>query len=454
MAPPAPLAAAASATAQGCIALTALTALTVPVAFGRVGRRGPHQRHAGQRRGAAALAGALLLAALLLSGCGGGGGSADGAATASASSFTGGGGAGSVPPATDASAEVLALRPGVLSVSTSPRLDPAPVDAADAAARATEAVMLPYLAGARGLLLAHTWRDLEPAPGQYSAERLAQLREALTASRANGLTPYLALQVIDTHVKAVPADLADTPFDDPRLRQRLRALLDVVVGGQGGLLPYLAIGNEVDAYLAGRPVEASAYLTMFREAVAHVHALDPAVRVGVSGIAATATATDVASRPGAALLQALLAASDVAMLTYYPVQTQADGAVQVRPTAEVAEDFRRMLAWAGDKPLLLQEVGYPASAVVGSSAAQQAEFVQQVFRAWRRAPAGRISYLNVFMLHDYPTALCDRQLAYYGLAATPGLHAALCSLGLREANGTARPAWDMLVQQARQAQLP
>ena len=76
------------------------------------------------------------------------------------------------------------------------------------------------------------------------------------------------------------------------------------------------------------------------------------------------------------------------------------------PTA----DIPRLVAAAAGKPVVLQEVGYPSAALLGSSERAQAEFVARVFGAWRAQGGGRIPFLN-------------------------------CSLGLRQANGTPKAAW-------------
>ena len=98
----------------------------------------------------------------------------------------------------------------------------------------------------------------------------------------------------------------------------------------------------------------------------------------------------------------------------------------------------------GVRPLILQEVGYPASTLLGSSEQQQAQFVTNVFDAW--APRGdRIPFLNVFLMHDFPQTLCDYFTQYYGLPGNERFSQFLCTLGLRKANGTPRLAWTAFV---------
>ncbi len=98
-----------------------------------------------------------------------------------------------------------------------------------------------------------------------------------------------------------------------------------------------------------------------------------------------------------------------------------------------------MVAFAGNRPVVLQEIGYPAGQLNMSSPAMQAEFVRQFFDAWDEV-GGAIPFLNYFQLHDFPDDLCDAFLGYYGISA-PAFREFLCTLGLRKANGEARPAW-------------
>jgi hypothetical protein len=237
-------------------------------------------------------------------------------------------------------------------------------------------------------------------------------------------------------------------FDDAVVRRRFRDLLGRIVGSNAGGIRYLSIGNEVDLYLGNHTPEIAAYTAFFQDAAQAARALDPAIQVGVTGTGAGALGA------GQTLLRDLNdAASDVVILTYYPVEPDQAGNVSVRDPSVVSGDFQRLLAFAGTKPIVLQEAGFPASGDNGSSTALQAEFMRQLFVAWRAA-GGRIPFLNIFLLHDFPSLVCDELLAYYGLSSSGSLKSALCSLGLRTVDGTPRPAWESVLDEARQAHLP
>ena len=75
--------------------------------------------------------------------------------------------------------------------------------------------------------------------------------------------------------------------------------------------------------------------------------------------------------------------SDVIMLTYYPI---GDG-FAVGPPTIARTAFPAMLAAADGKPVVLQELGYPASPLLGSSDAMQAEFFADAIEEWSKSMA-------------------------------------------------------------------
>ncbi len=359
---------------------------------------------------------AASLAAILIAGCGGGDDS---------------GGSGS--PASGG--------PGVLSISASPQLAPYPTTATALTTAYSNASDLAYSTGARGQVLTYTWSVLEPTAGQYDAAKIAELLAAIDHGRTLGLTQFVGLQVVNSSVNAVPGDLASLAFDDARVQSRFRALLDKIVGARPGSIAYLSIGNEFDLYLAAHPGDAASYKRFFASTAQYARSLDAKLKVGVT------VRADGALGAQASLLQDMNAAgSDVVMLTYYPLQTDSAGLVTVRAPSVVAGDMSGLLAFAGSKPMVFQEVGYPASTTNQSSQALQADFIRALFAGWQSA-GGRIPFLNLFTLHDFTSQTCDGFIEYYGVVATPSFKSYLCSLGLRQVDGTPREAWSALMDE-------
>ncbi|HEV7705943.1 MAG TPA: hypothetical protein VGO46_16715 [Gemmatimonadaceae bacterium] len=322
-----------------------------------------------------------------------------------------------------------------LSMSASPRQIPPPTDADFAAA-----FDLAYGAGARGQLITATWRELEPTAGALNVSALFRQLDYVP-----GRMPaiYVGIQLINTVAKEVPDDLADTSFDSPAMRARFHALIDAIAGTMPAPVTYFSIGNEVDGYLQ-QTNQWTQYRSFYEDALDYVHQKIPGARVGVTGgFAGLVGATR-------AQMAALNTRSDVVMLTYYPL---GDG-FQVGPPTSARADFPAMLAAANGKPVVIQELGYPASPLLGSSDAMQAEFFADAIDEWSTIDAVQMPYVNLFLLHDFTDEECHAFGDYYGIPDNAFFEAYLCTLGLRHADGTPRLAWQAVVTAARDAGLP
>jgi hypothetical protein len=216
----------------------------------------------------------------------------------------------------------------------------------------------------------------------------------------------------------------------------LKAFLDTY----GSQIDSIAIGNEVDVYLnSTTPPEWTDYATFYGAASTFIHTNYPAIRVGV-----TSTFDGATNSVSGPLMASLNSVSDVIMMNYYPLNTNYTPINPSNIPALVAGDFATMLAHAAplNKPILLQEVGFPSSTALGSSEALQATFVQSVFTAWLNA-GDNIPYLNFFLLHDDTPAACQQIAAQFSVS-DPNFVLFFCSLGLRNSNGTDKMAWPAL----------
>lgn len=323
----------------------------------------------------------------------------------------------------------------MLSISASPRLDPAP-----GPADFLSAFQMAYDAGARGAFSSWTWSSLEPSAGRFDLKKATDDLEF--QGRGSNLALLVGIQVLNTTAKETPADLAATPFDAPEMTARFHALVNALLPHIDSHVRYLSIGNEVDVYLAAHPAEWNAYQAFLEDSIAYVHSVAPWIRVG------TTVTFGGASGVNRERIATLTKSSDVLIITYYPLG--ADFAVLPPDSPEA--DFPKMVAMAGDRPIVLQEVGYPSAEMLSSSEKAQAEFVASVFRAWA-AEGRRIPFLNYFLLHDFTSAMCGQMMDYYGLHDA-NFEAYLCSLGLRRANGDPKLAWQTFLDQAKSAGIP
>ncbi|RLT99258.1 hypothetical protein [Ketobacter sp.] len=327
--------------------------------------------------------------------------------------------------------------PGVLSVSAYYYTDPVANNDLEWLQRFLEARQRIQDAGANGQFQSYPWSQLEPALGSYDSQRLNDFNNTMLSAAEQQFTQLLGLQVINTVTREVPAELATVAWDDPAMIGAMEDLLDQLLPAMAGRVRYLSMGNEVDVYFAaGRLAEVTAYRTFVRAVQDYLSTRLPEIQVGI-----TVTA-DAWLGPQVQTWLDLTADSDVIITTYYPLHSD----FSVRPPDSVQADFPALLSLVTDRPWVLQEVGYPASEVGASSEALQAEFVHQVFAAWRNAE-GRIPFLNWFLLHDLSSELVAELVLYYGVD-NARFTAYLDSLGLRNRDNTDKAAWSAFVEEA------
>lgn len=321
-----------------------------------------------------------------------------------------------------------------LAISSLPVLEP-PLTAENAIERFTSAIKKSVDAGATGNMISKRWSELEPSAGQYALDDLSGDLNYRTMTYNQ--IEFLSLQVLNTTTKETPADLLQVAFDAPEMIDRFQKLFDALLPRLNTRVQYLSIGNEVDAYLSAHPDEWKTYKQFYEAALAYVHQTAPWIKVGV-------TTTFGGTEPNFAEIADLNAMSDVYIMTYYPLK--ADFSVRT-PDAPLT-DFPQMVKWAADKPLILQEVGYPAAESLGSSEASQAEFVRNVFKAWE-ADAAHIPFLSYFLLGDFSNDMCNDFLKYYGLPDQQYFHDFLCTLGLLKVDGTPRQGWQTFMDEGQ-----
>lgn len=292
-----------------------------------------------------------------------------------------------------------------------------------------DALRATFDAGARGYYVAYRWSELEPTPGQYA---IADLRNHLSTVEGIGFTRiFVSIHVINTNQKETPADLKSVAWDAPQMQSRFRALLDQVLPLLGSKVVFFAIGNEVDAWL-GPNDEWAAYRTFFTQGRSYVRASKPAMAVGV------ATILDGARGPWRTQVQALNALADVAIYTYY-----GNGSgFQALPPSAGSDALNEMVTLAAGKPVIVQEFGQSSSTVNGGSEALQARFFATSLATWSSIGGTKMPFFSVFALHDFPPALCDQLLTYYGTGPNTPFREYLCYLGLKRQTGAAKPAFD------------
>ena len=218
-------------------------------------------------------------------------------------------------------AQILGLAMNPPSIPT-----PAMQDYVNAALRA-------HNAGVDGNEFTVKWSELEPSAGQLKVDDfVGGMNDYLNFFHDTAL---VGLQVLNTTAKETPSDLINVPFDDPRMLDRFKALIDAMLAQATHPITYLSIGNEVDVYLANHPQEWAAYTTFYAGAAAYVHQVAPEIEVGV-------TVTYKGLLDHTAEVTKLNQPSDVFILTYYPLSDLSSPKIPVAPL----HDFPTMIRLA------------------------------------------------------------------------------------------------------------
>jgi len=265
--------------------------------------------------------------------------------------------------------------------------------------------------GVREVSVALDWALLEPTLGNYD-NALADIIESYYPIQTGDLT--LVLRPLDTPGPSFPSDLAGN-FDDPavilayenfltNLHSRLANL------NASGKLKWIHVGNEIDANLGTDAVKWAQWQTFFVAIKAKIKSLWGA-QIEVSSIVQFNVLNDVAKR---ALYLNLLADLDNAVLTYYPLNAD----FTMRPPTTVAADFEIMVNTITAKDILLQECGYPTSALNNSSESLQADFISSVFKAWDNY-SDRIKLIDIAWQYDVSETEVDQWVIDFGMSGQP-----------------------------------
>lgn len=305
--------------------------------------------------------------------------------------------------------------------------------------------------GQNSYQLAAPWDTLAAPDGTPDLSALEPLLDTIELA---GLSVFFTLQSVDTTTLRLPAVLLDPndprklrpdlDFDSPEVIAHLWALLDELVPlleSKGCFA--ISLANEVDIWAMANPDEAvslAAFAQLGRQRV-HAHAPEMA-----SGVTIT---RDVLHSPAVAGLMA--DASDVLMITYYPV------AGTVFDPSVVDADLDAFGAIAGGKQILIQEFGAPSGpppgtpSVIGASHELQRRWIAAMFREVRQRPD--IRYISFLHLADWPAPVIDFFQDYYG-SSDPGFVELLSTLGVHRADGTPKPGAGELLRQVRRTAHP
>lgn len=275
-----------------------------------------------------------------------------------------------------------------------------------------------------------SWSDCEPAPGKY---RLEKVIASVRLLRQSGATVHLDVPLVSVRARDVPADLAATAFDDPKLSLRLGRFFDAL---ETALLDAstLSLGFAADTYFSDKPDELKAYRRLFDGAVEFLGKKAPLLKVGVTTAAPTES-------PAPEVAAALHQRSPVLLYLYAPFERSMP--YQHRAPDAIENDWKQLLQSAAGKPIAFPEVSYSSATENGSTPEKQAEFVRHVRRFAAAVEPGKILFIRYATFRDEPPPPPPAS----GIGRAPSTLVAIrrasffAHRGLQSATGEPKPAW-------------
>ena len=276
--------------------------------------------------------------------------------------------------------------------------------------------------GMRGQVITWKWSDLEPKWRGYRSTDVMDAVRFLGKEKEFRL--LINLQVIQGTRRTVPQDLQFAAFDSPRMQERFRKLIDEIIPYLDSHVAYWVIGDEVDLYLARHPREWTAYKRFYEQAASYVRSRLPGMKMGVC------VTHEGARGPDSGKIQMLTRVSDIWVTTYTAMGED------FRPLgpSEAKTALFEMTELAAGRPTVIQRLGYSSSRALESSEEEQADFIEEAFRAWELL-GEKISFLNLWCMRDPTEAECDELAAWYGFLEIPAFSPFIRSIGLRQVDG-------------------
>jgi len=246
------------------------------------------------------------------------------------------------------------------------------------------------------------WGVLQPSLGTIDLRRLTDPLSTIVSGYPQITSFGLTITMLNGARRSLPVELSSRAWDDPDVIATFEGLIDRIAMEPllNQHVRYVLLGNEIFGGLP-TPSDRDAFAVFFAAIVAHIHARLPSVQVG------TIIEAAIALVGGPAEFDRMLALSDLAAFTYYPVvgmmtPTPITGPWQVEDEATMRAELSALMQRVGGKPVIINEIGVSASPINGSSERIQASRVTAVFDVLN---ATRPVVLAWHAQHDYDPAL-------------------------------------------------
>lgn len=302
----------------------------------------------------------------------------------------------------------------------------------------TEAFNLANQAGAQITRYYFSWTGVEIENEVYDWRGTDYM---VGRARQAGLRLSVAFQVIRTAIKEPrPADLESRDWEDPELIERFSNLVLTFLDRSSDIVDYVEIGSEVNSYLQYHQEDIEPFRAFYSAVYDNIKAEYPNVSVGTVFNYRALKDTDSFA------IYERLNIGDYDGFTLYIYG--ANFAHTAHPE-QVLVQLNEIAILTGDRQFAIDELGWTAATSLSGSASDQRMAVKYLFDFLALAP-DRLKFINWFTLHDIAEAECNRIAGTFGIPAEymELFSDFLCNFGLRENDGTPRPAWNEWVERA------
>lgn len=290
--------------------------------------------------------------------------------------------------------------------------------------------------------LLQPWNAFEDSQAGVFDGYAMQLFETINDfALSEGTKLSLIITPIDIPGRFLPGYLGSKKFNDPVVVESFNNLIDRIFNSDNGIVDpdnviTLSIGNEIDHY------NWSANNDQPSEYKEFLQAIKP--KVNSYGIPLHFTGTLYGMSQSSDTWIDLANVVDKVSVTYYPINSD----FTVKPPNVIYSDFNSFFSEFDDKPIFIQEIGYPSSATLNSSETKQAEFFCNFFNAWDMYK-DRVSYVSILRLNDVSLASAEETAVNYGIPNNQKFIEYIRTLGIRtwENTGTKKEAYEVIAEE-------
>ena len=278
-------------------------------------------------------------------------------------------------------------------------------------------------------------------PDSYAKDEFKQYTIKL---RERGYKFHMVEGTVHMDHKHLPRIMEGKRFNDPKLLSRWEYYLTAFLARYGDDIDFFSIGNEVGSYFGDKPDEWSDYIEFFKRGAEIIRELRPEIKIGI--VLAEEDLERYWSDVGNDC--------DFLGFNYYTpcsafVKSPTAAALDPDHPKYFAETLENAMRIAGEKPILISEIGCATHPTIDSSPELQAQFIKLLFQ-WLRGKENKILAMSWLSGEDWPyegTKLALKgQLGDSLLELEPFMRY-LTSLGLQYEDGTKKPGYDVFKEE-------